>query len=272
MKMQVAEPNPLLLLWEKRLAILLTAFGFGLLGAGYSLWVDEIYRAQVVVSPVTQKSLPGGLGQLGNLAALAGISVGATSSSESIATLRSQELSRDFIETQDLVSKLSPAGLFEKQTDIRDAIRVFEEKVLAVSEDKRTGLVTITIDWTDADEAARWANELVRLANERIRSRALIESKRNVEYLKTEIAGTVISSLQQSVGQVLQTELQKLMLAQGNDQFAFKVIDPATPPKQRHSPRRTLITLAAAIFGFLVASVSVLVWPAFRRAFQRPTT
>ncbi len=81
------DTNPLARLWDKRLPIALVSLVFGLLGAVYSLVVDEIYRAQIVVSPVTQKSLPGGLGQLGNLAALAGISVGATSSSESIATL-----------------------------------------------------------------------------------------------------------------------------------------------------------------------------------------
>ena len=267
--MHSRDSNPLARLWAKRLPIALVSLAFGVSGAVYSLAVDEIYRAQIVVSPVTQKSLPGGLGQLGNLAALAGISVGATSSSESIATLKSQELSREFIETQKLISVLSPAGLFEKDKDIRDAVRTFEEKVFAVAEDKRTGLVTITIDWNDPNEAARWANELVRLANQRIRARALVESQRNVEYLKAEIGSTVISSLQQSVGQVLQTEMQKLMLAQGNEQFAFKVIDAATAPKQRHSPRRSLITVLACIAGFLFSSLWILVLPVLRSSLPR---
>lgn len=267
--MQPSPQNPLLALWSRRLVIFATITIFGGVGATYSLLVDEIFRAQVVISPVTQKSLPGGLGQLGNLAALAGISVGATSSSESIATLRSQELSREFIEKYDLVEVLAPSGFFDDERDVRDAIRVFEEDVRKITEDKRTGLVTVTIDWTNAQDAAVWANELVSMANSRIRERALIESQRNVEYLKSEMAETMIPSLQQSVGQVLQTEMQKLMLAQGNEQFAFKVLDSATPPKRRHSPHRTLLTAVAMLLGFFCSAFMILLGPGIERVFLK---
>jgi uncharacterized protein involved in exopolysaccharide biosynthesis len=43
--------------------------------------------------------------------------------------------------------------------------------------------------------------------------------------------------------------MQKLMLARGNEEFAFKVIDRATPPKLRESPKRSLIAIVSMLAG-----------------------
>jgi uncharacterized protein involved in exopolysaccharide biosynthesis len=67
--------------------------------------------------------------------------------------------------------------------------------------------------------------------------------------LQREIAATSVVSLQQSMGRVLEGEMQKLMLARGNEEFAFKVIDRATPPKQREAPNRRLIALVSMLAG-----------------------
>jgi hypothetical protein len=113
--------------------------------------------------------------------------------------------------------------------DVRDAVRIFE-KVRSISEDKKTGLTTLSVRWSDPKTAADWANLMVQRLNSRLRSQALAESQRNVDFLQKEIAATSVVSLQQSMGRVLEGEMQKLMLARGNEQFAFKVIDPAIPP------------------------------------------
>jgi uncharacterized protein involved in exopolysaccharide biosynthesis len=66
------------------------------------------------------------------------------------------------------------------------------------------------------------------------------------------------------MGRVLEGEMQKLMLARGNDEFSFKVVDPATPPKLPDSPKRVLVvvatTVAGVLFSFLLlfARVAIL--------------
>ncbi|NBU25404.1 MAG: hypothetical protein EBS39_07265 [Gammaproteobacteria bacterium] len=45
-----------------------------------------------------------------------------------------------------------------------------------------------------------------------------------------------------------------------NEQFAFKVIDPATPPKQRDAPKRALVAIVATL------AVLIAAWLALRRA------
>ena len=65
--------------------------------------------------------------------------------------------------------------------------------------------------------------------------------------------------MQQSIGRLLESELQKLMLARGKREFSFHVIDPATPTKWRERPKRAFISIAAAAFGGLLGVLIILV-------------
>jgi LPS O-antigen subunit length determinant protein (WzzB/FepE family) len=95
--------------------------------------------------------------------------------------------------------------------------------------------------------------------NDRLRERALEEAENNVAYLREEMAKSSLVTMQQSIGQLLQSELQKLMLARGNEEFAFKVVDPAIAPKQRERPKRSMIAIIGTFLGGLVGAFVVLV-------------
>jgi len=111
----------------------------------------------------------------------------------------------------------------------------------------------------------------VKRLNERLRVEALAESQRNVDFLQKEMAATSVVSLQQSMGRVLEGEMQKLMLARGNEEFAFKVIDPATPPKQRDAPKRALIAIVATLAGGFLGLLAVFLRKAVRER-RRPAS
>ena len=55
------------------------------------------------------------------------------------------------------------------------------------------------------------------------------------------------------------------MLARGNEEFAFRVIDRAEPPKVRSKPNRRMIVILAFLLGVMVASAGVLVKFSLRR-------
>jgi len=95
--------------------------------------------------------------------------------------------------------------------------------------------------------------------NERMRERALTDSERNVSFLQREMSSTSVISLQQSLGRVLEGELQKLMLARGNEEFAFKVIDSAVPPKGPIQPKRGLIVVLSFLAGLFLAFFIIFV-------------
>ena len=102
------------------------------------------------------------------------------------------------------------------------------------------------------------ANALTRQLNADLQLRAVREAERNVAYLKAESDTAHVVPLQQSIGRLLETEMQKHMLAKGNDEFAFKIIDAAVPPKRPAWPRPLLLAALGMLGGVVLAAVWVL--------------
>lgn len=259
-------------LWRGRWVILMSTVLAMLAGGAYAFLARQWYRAEVLLAPTQSRSLPSGLAQLGGLASLAGISLPTGGASETpVAVLRSRDFARSFIEERELLHVLladkwdAANGRWKqadpkRQPDLRDAIKFFDEKVRLVSDDRKSGLVTLSITWTNAAQAAEWANDLAARINARLRAQALEESDRNIEYLKKELADASVVGLQQSLSKLLESEMQKSLLARGSEEYAFKVIDRAWEPRKRVKPLRGIIVGASGIGGmFLGAILAVLV-------------
>jgi uncharacterized protein involved in exopolysaccharide biosynthesis len=265
------------ILWQGKGIVIATTIIFAVGSIAYALLAKEIFRAEVLLAPAEGQSAPMLGGQLGGIAALAGVSVGDSNSVEALAVLQSRKFARDFIEQLDLLPVF-----FEKSwdaannrwvqedpdavPDVRDGVKFFHEKILSVSEARSTGLVTLAIEWTDPDMAAAWASVLVQRLNDRLREKALQEAETNVAYLQSELASTTLVTLQESIGRLLESELPKLMLAKGNEEFAFKTVDPAVSPKYRVHPKRALTVVIGTILGGLLGMFMVLVGHSGRAA------
>jgi len=259
------------ILWRGKQIVIATTIIFALGSVTYALLAKEIFRAEVLLVPATEQSAPMIGGQLGGLAALAGVNMGGGRRDvEALAVLQSRKFARDFIEQLNLMPVFfvedwdAEEGRWRENDpaeapDIRDGVKFFRENILKVSEERTTGLVTLAIEWTDPGVAAEWAGILVRRLNDRLREGALQEAQTNVAYLQSEMAKTTLATLQESIGRLLESELPKLMLAKGNEEFAFKIVDPAVAPKQRVRPKRALTTIIGTMLGGLLGIFIVLV-------------
>jgi len=257
-------------LWQGKRTVIASTIIFAVGSVAYALLAKEVFRAEVLLVPATEQSAPLLGGQLGGIAALAGVNVGDGKDVEALAVLQSRKFARDFIEQFDLLPVF-----FEKDwdadtnrwlqkdpadaPDVRDGVKFFHEEILSVSEARSTGLVTLAVEWTDPDIAAAWAGILVQRLNDRLREKALQEAETNVAYLQSEMASTTLVTLQESIGRLLESELPKLMLAKGNEEFAFKIVDPAVSPKHRVRPKRALTAVIGTILGGLLGMFIVLV-------------
>lgn len=265
------------ILWGRKFWIVaITAF-FSLTAVTYALLAEQWFKAEVVLIPArTNSGASGQLGGLLGLASLAGLSLnGRGDGVEALAVLRSDEFIRSFIDEYQLLPVLfadkwdSAARRWKssnpmEQPDVRDAVRYFQRTICQVVEDQRTGLVTVSIEWKNRETAAEWANQLVARVNEQMRQRVLVQSENNVKFLREELAATNIATLQQSASHLLENEMQTLMLARGNQEFAFRVVDHASVPKWRSRPRRGLIVSAATLAGGFFAVFGVLLLHALR--------
>lgn len=246
--------------WARRWLVLLVTIVFTAGGVTYALLATKWYRATVTLAPVDRSALPNGLGGLSSLAGLVGISLPSSGTAESIATLKSHSFLGEFITDLNLMpvlfaDKWDPAtnkwrsADDEEAPDLRDATKLLSTKIVAVSEDKRSGMIRVSVDWKDARTASDWANVLVSRVNARLRARAEAEAQANIDHLSAELSQNRIVGVQQSISRVLESEIQKLMLAKGSQEFAFRVIDPATPPKLKSRPQRTLIAMISCVVG-----------------------
>jgi uncharacterized protein involved in exopolysaccharide biosynthesis len=231
--------------WRKIVSSIIICTG---LAFAYALIVPESFKAEVLLAPVqVEKSgASNALSQFGGLAAFAGISIPSNSDVEQVlATLTSRKFLQVFIEK----NKLQP--ILSSKEDLltnHDAISLFKS-TLSVAEDKKTGLITLSISWKEPILAAQWANDLVKQLNEQLREQAIADSKKRVGYLEQELTKTSLQDMRAVLYNLLESEKQKAMLANVNEDFALEVIDPAFAPKSREKPNRKLIVALGGVCG-----------------------
>jgi uncharacterized protein involved in exopolysaccharide biosynthesis len=241
---------------ESKYLILIITIVCAAIALAIAFNITPIFRAETVIAPVRNGGLSGQMGgQLGglaNIASLAGVNLdsGSSADREAKAVLESRSLVEEFIRKNNLIDVLIPHSA--KPGTMWFAVKDFKEGVLAMREDKRTGLVTIDVDWEDPTVAAKWANAFVALANERLRARAIDEATRNIQFLNAQIPQTSVVEVQRSIYNLIESETKTLMLANVRAEFAFTVIDPAVPPERKFRPHRSLYLLFGLCMGFAI--------------------
>lgn len=259
----------LLRLWPRRGLILLCT-GIGAAAAIiYALLATPVFRAEALLSireDDQRSALATAAGQLGGLADLSGLSIpGSKDKAVAVATLKSRALIEQFIADRKLVDVLLDAdgtiiGM-KKPSTVWEAHRKFVMRMFQVSEDRKTGLVTVAIEWKDPQQATDWVTDLVARADAHLRRSAIEESEKNLAYLETQAKGTNVIEIRQALFRLAETEIKKLMLAKGSGEYVIKTVDPARVPERKIRPKRALIAAAGTLVGGMLGVFLVLVLP-----------
>ena len=249
----------LLQAWKTIVGITILCTG---LAVAYALYSPEVFKAETLLAPAQEEKSGASstLSQFGGLAAMAGISIPSDSNVEQVvATLNSRKFLRTYITQNKLIPVLfdeiwdanNQAWMVPSSEDEpteQKAIASFKS-CLSVDEDKKSGLITLSISWKDPEVAAQWANDLVKQLNEQLREQAIADSKKRVGYLEQELAKTTLQDMRAVLYNLLESEKQKAMLANVNEDFALEVIDPAVAPETREKPKRKLIVALGGVCG-----------------------
>lgn len=245
-----------------RWAIVASMLLSSLVAATWAGYREPEYVAETVVVPVTidQSSvgLGGALGQLGGLASLAGLTMAEndTAIEEAFAVLGSRQFAEQFIRDFDLLPRFFPTA---KRATMSKGHDYFESEIVSVSRDRRTGLATIGVRWTDRLDAATWANEIVARVNAEMRSRAIQQARLSLQYLEQERDESRLVETREAINRLIEAQIRREMLASVNPDYAFRVIEPAVPPDEEDTvgPGIFLTAIFGAIVGFLVGSLAV---------------
>ena len=244
------------------------------------------YRTELVFTVVsdggggTSAGLARLAGSMGGLGALAGMTLGAIggSSDQSLALLRSRVFAEAFIQKYDLMPVLFPSQWDEESGQWKPsatsspptmaaAIDRFQ-KLREITEDRRTGIVRLSLLWPDAERGAQLANAFVTDADGELRSKAIADAQRNIAYLQEEIAKSVSLETRQMLYGLLAEQYKVVSVGRTRQYFAFRVIDPAmTPDLERPAkPRRALILAVSTLAGFLAGAFLLALAAVFRAA------
>jgi uncharacterized protein involved in exopolysaccharide biosynthesis len=232
--------------------------------------LPPVYRAEVLLAPVSEEKSEGLgalTGQFGDLAALAGVNLGTRKdkTAEYVAALKSRALSVSYIKEANLMPILFASKWSSEKKQWKDsnnpptewdAFKLWDEDIRRVNFDRRAGLVTLMIEWTDPALAAKWANELVMQVNKQLRTEAVEEAQKSVAYLEKQLSLTSSVEVQQAIYRLMEAQTKKQMVASTREEYAFQTIDPAVPPQEKASPKRALIVITALMLGLALGSVA----------------
>lgn len=231
--------------------------------------------------------LAGITGRLSGFASLAGINLGQSGDEAYLAILNSRNLALRFVKQNDLAPSIFPdlwdaeqqswlpvpdgfipstidaiKGFFawiagnespgERPATVEPTDQQIYEafrEIRQISQDDITGLVTVRFLFRDPILATRWADDYVALANETIRTLAVEEARRSLEFLNQEMEDVRVISVQQTAARLIEGQLERIMLANSRKDYAFAVIDPALKPEEPSFPNPTLLFLVAGILG-----------------------
>ena len=280
------------LLQGKWVIISITTF-ISVIGIIISLLLPNIYESKALLVPVNPSSkISGALGSYSGLAGLAGITLPSSSGEDNTENAKQKIQSLSFFENNILSNIYLPDLMALKnwnpetntlvyddgiyKTDSKNWVRnytypqqqipsaqesfeVFVKEHLSLSEDSKSGTITLSIKHQSPFIAKQWAELLINEVNTFYRQKDKSESERAVSYLNQQISTTSLSEIKQVLAQLLQEETKKLTLIEANQSYVFEYIDPPAVMEKKSEPNRALICILTAIFGGMLSILIVLI-------------
>ena len=242
---------------------------------GYLITVPNIYKSELILVPQEQKSSAGGFGAL---AGLAGIDMGG---GEVSAFTNMDIVLKDFsfqtkvMEEYSLLEQIeNPQNLvylfgleFEKEDSLEMSLleeRVFlvYQKILSIlkiSEDKKSGIITISAEMTDRFLAKKLVDIYISEVTTYLRELDMKDIDSKIEFYEKELFETQNIELQSKLTKLLSTLIQKRVLANASEFYIVKKITDSRVPTvlEKIKPKRGLIVVVAFITSLILAIFGV---------------
>jgi uncharacterized protein involved in exopolysaccharide biosynthesis len=280
-------------LWANKIKIIGVTAVFAVVSVIYALSVPNQYKASALLAPAQQQSggLSGALGQLGGLASLAGVSIGGGDSSEAEVAqeiMKSWSFIEGFIADHDLAVEVYAAeGWSRESNQLKFDNDVYEVKtktwlvendnsgqlgpptswqlfekfseMLAISEDKKSGLISVSIEYYSPQIAKHWLDLYISSINKHMQARQVVKVSNNIKYLEAQIEKTSITEMQEVFYTIIEEQIKSQMLAEASPDYAFVAVSPSMVPEEKSQPKRALICILGTLLGGILSVLMVLV-------------
>lgn len=263
-------------IWKHKIKIALFSFVVVCATLIYALSIPNSYKSSVVLSPQGDDA-KSSLGGLGSLAGLAGISLGAGNSKDPMTmmetVLKDYAFNVYMIKKYDLIEKINkPTNLVfalgidsfysypeideEKTQDelIYDTITEKLSKILSISSDKDSGLITFSAEYIDRFLAKELVDIYLKEIIEKIKIQDMKEIEKQITYYQKELSSTYDVSLKEQLSKSISSLMQKRVFSQANDYyFVSKLVDSRVAYiKEKTKPKRALILVVSFVTSIIL--------------------
>ena len=263
-----------------------------IIGFTYSLLLPNIYESKALLVPVSSSNgISGSLKNYGGLAGLAGISLPSPDDNSNSVKAKNKLISLSFFQNNILKNIYLPdlmavkswnfktkklvydESIYEKNSDVwvrnyyypqkqipssQESFEKFITEHLSLSEDNKTGFLTLSIKHQSPFIAKQWTELVFNEINTLYKEKDKSESEIAVDYLNKQISITVLSEIKQVLAELLQEEIQKLTLIEARQFYVFDYIDPPEIMEKESEPNRVLICILSALLGLVLSVVIAL--------------
>jgi uncharacterized protein involved in exopolysaccharide biosynthesis len=282
-------------IWQGKYLIIAITAVFAIGSVLFALSQPNIYKSEALLAPADAEQAGGGLaalaGQFGGLASMAGINLGGGGGDDktqlAIEVIKSRQFTSDFIQKHDILADLMAEprwnlaentlayndelynraenkwlrevdAPFKPEPSMQEAYKEFS-KVIAVSAEKDTGMVTISIEHVSPSVAQQWVTWLVEDINKVMKERDVAEAMRSTEFLNRQIALTNVADIRTMLYKLIEEQAKTIMFAEVRDEYVFKTIDPALVQEEKAKPKRALICVLGTMLGGMLGVMLVLI-------------
>lgn len=257
----------------------------------YALKLPNIYKSEVLLSPASADAGMKIPGQLGGLAALAGVNLGGGGNGDktqlAIALMKSRDFIGRFIERHDALPALMAVQKWDPNTNqfvfnptiydeknkewvrkvsapakpkpsLQEAYKQFIG-ILSIDLDKNSGFVKVSIEHMSPGTAQFWLSNFVNDIDDELRARDVKDAERSIEYLSKQVEQTNVAEIRSVLFALIEEQTKTLMLAHNRDEYAFKIIDPAVVPETKDRPKRAVMSVLALMLSFIFSLLLVII-------------
>tara|TARA_B110000008_G_scaffold262798_1_gene285572 strand:+ start:125 stop:1036 length:912 start_codon:yes stop_codon:yes gene_type:complete len=279
-------------IWSGKYIIGSITFLASIIAVVYSLSLSDTYRSEVSLSPVglEGENSSGLAGQLGGLAGIAGITMGDNAGSKITIGLEVMQSRRFFNQiatkynivkplmaskdwdraTNKLIydeeiydSKLNkwvrnPKPPMSAEPSLQEAHREFSS-IFSVIRDNKTGIITLGIEHYSPYIAKQWLDWIILEINNLSRNDDMNQAEKSIKFLKDEIRVTNLNEIKEGISKLIQSQVEKIMLAKVTPEYLFKIIDPPYVSEIKSGPSRALICILGFLLGLMSGILFVII-------------
>jgi uncharacterized protein involved in exopolysaccharide biosynthesis len=261
---------------KSKLILTVTSIFF-LVSTFTAFYLPNEYESEVIVAPANNQSEGSSVSSgVSGLAGLAGISLespGISKVQEALEVLKSRKFLIDFINKYELKAQIMASSSWddksdtlifntniydkesgawkEEPSDYQTVIK-FNKYFLSFEEDKKTGFIKIAIMSLSPGLSKKWLDLLLYELNAYFRDQAINEANETISFLETQLEKAKFVEIRKSIFNLMQDQIKIITLAEGREEYLFRILDPAFVPEIHSKPIRLLIILLSTISGLLI--------------------